>query len=388
MAQVNTQPRGPTLDPKTVPSETRATQVSYRSSVQQTSSSKPQSMSLLSSTVTDRSTDSAFAKLRLAASRAVTPPVAPWPSPELSIGDCCSPLGGFKCWEAIGPALAISAGIHKAVKGLLDQHAEFLHEAEPKPCFIAFKVYMIGREERKSNPTLLISCERRSPRQKAVKLVRNSTILRENPGVRLAESPAPLRLMSPISPRPSDNESDKHGLTRLAGQSLYWTPTNAACGIPVYTEMSGEGCGPKATVGGFISLGGEIFGLSAAHGFLEEPPAMPDDEMSFEISFDDWIEGDDIHQTQSNQKVVDFGVESEAPFKRHDLGNPKFIREILSGTETVLNEMDTARLTSPQPSSPPGKNMLEIAKKKLTLSRKGIFQKTLWVYMVIFIRQQ
>jgi hypothetical protein len=316
MAQVDAQPRVPALDPKTVPPETSPTQVSYRSSIQQASASKPQSMSLLSRTLTDRSPVSAFAKLRLAAaSRNVTPPVAPWPFPELSIGDCCSPLGGFKCWEVGGPALIVSEGVHKAVKELLEMHVEYLHEAEPKPCFIAFKVYMIGRDEQKSNPTLLISCERKSPRQKAVKLVRDSPILKENAGFRLAESPRPpLRLMSPIRLGRSDGMNSEDELMGLGAVTVYYSPTNATCGIPVYTEISGGEFVPKATVGGFVSLRGEIFGLSTAHGFVEEqkPLAVPDDELHFEISFDDWIEGDDLHQKKSDQKVIDSDGESEA----------------------------------------------------------------------------
>ena len=38
-----------------------------------------------------------------------------------------------------------------------------------------------------------------------------------------------------------------------------------------------------------------FFGLSAGHGFAEDQKslAVPDDDMSFELLFDDWMEGDD-----------------------------------------------------------------------------------------------
>jgi hypothetical protein len=53
-------------------------------------------------------------------------------------------------------------------------------------------------------------------------------------------------------------------------------------------------------MGGLVSLNADIYGLSTAHGFWEslEPqaPAQPDDEIGFEISFDDWIEGDETYE--------------------------------------------------------------------------------------------
>ena len=256
-------------------------------------------MSLPSMTLTEWPPSSAFARLRLAASRAAASPVASWPQPELSIGRSCSPLGGLKCWEVIGPALDISVHSLKAVKELLDPWAEYLHEAEPKPCFIAFGVYMIGRDERKANLTLLISCERKFPRQKAVKLVRESTILREHAGVRLAESPRPpLCPMSPIALGLSNDESNEDDFTGLPSKLLYCSAPFATCGISVYAQMYDKIYRPNATVGGFVSLEGVLFGLSAAHGFVEDhkPSALPDDDISFEISFDDWIEDDDVHQ--------------------------------------------------------------------------------------------
>jgi hypothetical protein len=198
----------------------------------------------------------------------------------------------------------MSAGILKAVKELLDPVAEYLHEQEPKPSFIAFGMYMIGRDEARSNPTLLISCERKTPRQKAVKLIRESTILKETPGVRLAESPRPpLCAVSPIPLRLLDDEAEKGSYKIRPAERLYWQPTEATCGISLYTKrIQGNELVYKqiSTVGGIVSLDSELFGLCTAHGFVEDsearPLALPDDEMEYEISFDDWIEGDDIPQ--------------------------------------------------------------------------------------------
>jgi hypothetical protein len=299
--QQDWQPCQPELNKKI--SEMSLTEVCYPSNLQRPSPSRAPSMAMAfpARTLTGQS-QSAFTKLRLAASRAATPPVAPWPSPGLSIGQSCTPLSGNKCWEVIGPALGMSVGILRAVKELLDPHAEYLHEKEPKPCFIAFGMYMIGRDEHKANPTLLISCERKSPRQKAVKLVRESPILKENAGVRLAESPRPpLCSVSPIPLGPSNDENNNSPHRVSAGENLYLAPKEFTCGIPIYTKMvqsHNASYPPRGTVGGIVCIKDDLFGISTAHGFAEDHKelALPDDEMSFEILFDDWIESDGTSQ--------------------------------------------------------------------------------------------
>lgn len=198
-------------------------------------------------------------------------------------------LGGHRA------GLTMSVGILKAVKELLDPVAEYLHEHEPKPSFIAFGMYMIGRDEARSNPTLLISCERKTPRQKALRLVRESRILKEAASVRLAESPRPpLCVVSPIPLRLSSDEAEGERYKIRPGESLYCLPPDTTCGISLYVRrVQGKDTFYKqtSTIGGIVSLDGERFGLSTAHGFVEDseasPLALPDDEMGFEISFDD-----------------------------------------------------------------------------------------------------
>ena len=45
----------------------------------------------------------------------------------------------------------------------------------------------------------------------------------------------------------------------------------------------------QATIGGVVCFNGKAFGLSTAHGFLENMDlAAPDDDSDFEFQFDDW----------------------------------------------------------------------------------------------------
>ncbi|KAN0098333.1 hypothetical protein V8E51_013996 [Hyaloscypha variabilis] len=258
-----------------------------------------------SRTLTERSPFSAVSMLHLATSRAVTNTVAPWPSPELSTGDSCSPLGKNKCWEVIGPALAASVDILKGVKGLLDSRAEYLHEREPKTCFIAFGVYMMGRHESRANPTLLISCERKPPRQKAVKLIRESSILRDAAGFRLADcNRLPLCTASPVLLGGGDLSA--YGLfDNLTTNELYCISTSNTCGMPLYTRVDNDSKDDNysqvATFGGFVSVQNTIYGISTVHSFVENSglQTSPNEENECEFEFDDQLEGEDDSDCQT-----------------------------------------------------------------------------------------
>src|SRR5271154_5992478 len=92
---------------------------------------------------------------------------AEWPDPELSIGRECRSVGRNKCWEVSGPAQTVSNCIFPKVKCLLESRNEYLNEKEPVPVAIVLGFFMIGRTEKKSNPTLLFTCEKKIPRRKA-----------------------------------------------------------------------------------------------------------------------------------------------------------------------------------------------------------------------------
>ena len=249
----------------------------------------------MSEIITDRRPNTALLAMRLAVSR---PPIAQWPSPHLSLGTKCSTFGTKECWEVTGPAALISGDIFTAIRALLNSRAEYLNEKEAKPCFIMFGLYMIGDNEAHANPTLLLSCERKVPRRKAIKLIRESGILSEKPGVRLAESVRPpLVLRSPIL-----LGSPGHYLPETFGDpdTVYWSPSKSTCGIPVYGKDSSSGSlviSYQATIGGVVCFHDKAFGLSTAHSFHKNMGlAAPDDNSDFELSFDDWNENANVDE--------------------------------------------------------------------------------------------
>ena len=260
-------------------------------------------MTTMSEVLTDKR-PTALLAMRLAVSR--PPPVAPWPSPELSLGNKCSSFGIQQCWEVTGPAQLISVDIFSAVKGLLSSQSEYLNEKESKPCFIMFGLYMIGHDEAHANPTLILSCERKTPRRKALKLVRESGILSSKPGVRLAESTRPPLCLQP--PRILGSVGDIFKTTGVFSDMIYWSPSEPICGVPVYKrKSSGDSFAfsYQATVGGVVSLNNINYGLSTAHTFLGEDidSSAPDDDSDFEFAFDDLAEPSALYDASSLEAI-------------------------------------------------------------------------------------
>jgi hypothetical protein len=232
-----------------------------------------------------------------------------WADPEKSIGSSCCALSKYKCWEVVGPARDISSPIFRATKELLDQHSEYLHESESIPFSIMFGLYMIGRSVEKSNPTLLLSCEPKKPRQKALKLVRESGILQEYQGVQLAEASRAPTTLGQVRPLGSLKAADS--------DFVFFSPPelNNVCSRAMYImDQHGQGnfqstsFSQKATIGGFLRLNNsehEDFycGLTVAHAF-EDELELPTAASDFDFAFDGQEE--------------DIGSDSEQEFKLTD----------------------------------------------------------------------
>jgi hypothetical protein len=197
----------------------------------------------------------------------------------------------------VGPAREISQNIFRATKDLLDQHSEFLHETESVPFSIMFGLYMVGKNEKKANPTLILSCVPKKPRQKAVKLVHESGILRHYPGVLLAESSQSPTALGQVRPLGRLNAADS--------DFIFFSPptTNNVCGRPIHIlgsdpeTLAFVSISQKATLGGFVRLqdteNNELYcGLTVAHAFEDEPEAPPV-SLDSEFAFYGQDDGDD-----------------------------------------------------------------------------------------------
>ena len=218
-------------------------------------------------------------------------PKNPWPDSQGSIGNLLCQMGRNKCWEAVGPAGEVSRGnLFKEIKRLLESRHEHLNEGEYVPRAILFEVYMIGRNETLARPTILFCCERKPPRQRAMKLVRESMVLAEYPGVQLGDCSRPPGLTCQPVPLFDPMPEDFDWL--LGGgicSVLYRPPIKSLFGLPVYVQLS-HGHPRAATIGGFICVGDTLVGLSVRHVFSEDQegliPEALNTNMEFSLEYD------------------------------------------------------------------------------------------------------
>ena len=232
-------------------------------------------------------------------------PKNPWPDSQGSIGSLLCPMGRNKCWEAVGPAGELSRGnLFKEIKKLLESRHEHLNEGESVPRAILFEVYMIGRNETLARPTILFCCERKPPRQRAMKLVRQSLVLDDYPEVQLGVCSRPPGLTHQPVPLfdPITVEYDGVSVAKSPSAVLYMPPIKFILGLPIYVQHSNRG--PRAaTMGGFISLGDALVGLSVRHVFDEEKNALVAEDLSTDMDFS--LEYDDY------EDEVESGADSE-----------------------------------------------------------------------------
>jgi hypothetical protein len=239
----------------------------------------------------------------------------PWPNPQGSLGNSLCSIGSKRCWEAVGPALEVSCSILGEIKSFLESRHEHLNEGESVPCALLFEIYMIGRNEKHARPTIMFSSDSKALRQRAMKLVGESTILDKHPGITLGECSRPPILSR--SPVPLMNrlpgwliygmDDDTNGLVNT--ERATWPeklvyckiPLNGVYGIPVLIKDVGDdmlSATRKATIGGIVYLQDRLFGFTVAHTFvdaLEQTPTFRRDEMefSFEYTSSDEDEEDD-----------------------------------------------------------------------------------------------
>jgi hypothetical protein len=170
-----------------------------------------------------------------------------------------------------------------------------------------FGLYMIGRNEKKSSPTLLLSCEPKKPRTKALKLVRESGILQDFPGVLLAESSQ--------APTALGHVRALGNLSAADADFVFFSPPtlNNVCGRSIFAMESSDpgnlavtSVSRKATIGGFVRLRNSEYdniycGLTVAHAFEDELKATPvSTDVEFAFDGSDGEEEDDTDETESH----------------------------------------------------------------------------------------
>lgn len=197
-----------------------------------------------------------------------------WRDPELSIGTPLKPLGRHKCWSLKdkSQAAVLWKTLSRPIISLLEDQYEHL---DAKDSELRVDMFMIGRKATSSIPTILFSCESKTPRRKAMDLVKKKGILDCHPGVQMAE----------CSRLPRQLALGEDSELPLLPPGVYLDGPLRGCGIAVLISRDGIAPLRKATIGGIICIEDDYYGLTTAHAFDEAEEAGSSSDGDFEFAF-------------------------------------------------------------------------------------------------------
>jgi hypothetical protein len=189
---------------------------------------------------------------------------------------------------------------------LLDEQIQHL---DARGSDLLFQIFMIGRRPAKSSPTVIFCSKNDTLRKRAMELVEKKVIVGNHSGVLVAHSskmPRPLALEDDIS------------LLNLP-EGIYTESPVKSCGISIFIIT--KGCSPRrATIGGFVSICDEYYGLTTAHAFAEPEPISSEEDTQFEFGFsglgepDDSSDDDDYSLELTSKGTVLFLALDDIPF--------------------------------------------------------------------------
>jgi hypothetical protein len=183
-------------------------------------------------------------------------------------------MGQNECWEAIGPAKALFTEIAQSVAKLLDDRMDELEEGESVAVdILTFGMYMIGKTPNSAQPTLLFTCQSQTPRRRAIKFIKESSILKGKPKIALAESSVVPTTTSNNYLRLLAGDTGCEEMCEVRGGTLWNSSIKAedlvgilpinVFGVAIICASTGR----KATIGGLVRVNREYYGLTVAHVF-------------------------------------------------------------------------------------------------------------------------
>ena len=235
-------------------------------------------------------------------------------APDLKpfIGNYIGCHGKQQFWNLAEPGKKQLKTLKDQVKALLDSHNEGLKERES--CTVLLELFMVGRSEDQSYPTLVIICAKKAPRNKVAEVIRKSKILDKFDGVLLgaaSRDPRYLGMAQSIASGPEgwNVELMPPGTkvyiksfgskSNLGGGTSVYIPMDEYVQVPRDKHVLWEGnvlddLGrfQKATIGGFLTLTSKdgivtTVGMTVAHAF---EPLRPDEFES--LAYEEFDDGD------------------------------------------------------------------------------------------------
>jgi hypothetical protein len=244
-----------------------------------------------------------------------------WPNPQDSVGKLCCKIENQIFWEIKDPGRAKLAALEVEIQKFLNDHNEHLKERESSN--ISFSLFMIGKHETVSCPTLVVISTNKKSRRMVVESIRESGILDKYDGVLLGQSSKHPRYPG-SGPAKYIAFDSGQGSSRTFpyGVSVYIKSSDrvVGSGTSIYIPVSpvSEESTPfrRATLGGILEMIRKdsriVVAMTVAHAFQEEylddyasdQSEASENEM-FEFEFDgpspDDVFGDDGRRSSSSR---------------------------------------------------------------------------------------
>ncbi|KAI0197849.1 hypothetical protein F4808DRAFT_437799 [Astrocystis sublimbata] len=198
--------------------------------------------------------------------------VKSWPYAAASTGRYRGRLEGkLECWDANGPARAIfNDELHLKIKEFI------LTNLQESNSFIGFSLFMVGRTQLRTSPTVLIVSDDKPRRKAAFEALKLSKVLEQYPGFHVAHCrlAAEFEDLQQLMARTEAGKTN----TKIMTQLRHHVP-RTDCGIYVsllsdadsdgpllvHDHASGVLGGSRATIGRLIVHDGNTYGVTVAH---------------------------------------------------------------------------------------------------------------------------
>ncbi|KAH0541248.1 hypothetical protein FGG08_004253 [Glutinoglossum americanum] len=219
-----------------------------------------------------------------------------WPNPEDSTGVWYRKMGRYDCWEATGPAREIFVQLAEQIKIYLESCSD------PVPHTVTWSIYMIGKSKPTARPTVMFCCKEAKPRRTVRKMIDDSGILLDYPGVKTGDSTSPPDFDQLISLSSPSGKFSGHLAYSDSQKTVLCPPTENLIGSRVYIKSKAKDSDSlrQATAGGVVQWKGRYFGMTVSHAFhgdLSSPQfSQAMDDCPFEFNIDEDSDEDEIDE--------------------------------------------------------------------------------------------
>lgn len=199
-----------------------------------------------------------------------------WPNPGESTGIELPAIHSVPCWDVIGPARECARILLPQITLALETNVQRLMAGEKTWPVLLVRMCMVGLERADSVPVFLLKCDKKAIRVRAKAIIKETKILDPFPEILLVaydNAPSQLALAGETDATPEARLVDQSGKARSVNILSLQNPKRLHC-LPLSFVLTDPDTQAKvitrSTMGGVITVDGNIVGLTVAHAINSE----------------------------------------------------------------------------------------------------------------------